>query len=327
MVSMGAANLTLTREQYLADPDVAGFVRFFREYLHTTKYAHSYFHYDSGKQWGCISLADAAAKYEWRIKEAFRRQLGLAANLRMPDDFHSNAIVLSTLQKQLREAYGNGDAAQLEKVGQEIFVWGGTLNSNPRRLAELNAQRGGLKAYLTFCYIAFGAGEALNLTVFRDRRLVSNAGFTKIYSLQFSDFIIYDSRVAAALSLFVLLYCAARGKSAVPASLSFPCMPPQTYQRKNGPPRQPLRRNASARSAAGCIWDFPSCNNSHERHIHANLKANWVLGSATADDPNPKQNQFIASYGLGALRALEAALFMIGYDLENAVLPQGFSWR
>jgi hypothetical protein len=324
---MGASHPSLTREQHLADPDVAGFLRFFREYMHTTKYAHSYFHYDSGKQWGCVSLSDAAAKYEWRIKEAFRRQLGLAGKSQMPDDFQSNAIVLSSLQKQLREAYCDGDAAQLEKVGQEIFVWGGTLNSNPGRLAGLNAQRGGLKAYLTFCYIAFGAGEALNLTVFRNRSLVSNAGFTKIYSLQFSDFVIYDSRVAAALSLFVLLYCAASGKSAVPASLSLPCMPPQTYQRKNGLPRQPLRRNASARSSAGCIWDFPSCNNSHERHIRANLKVNWMLGSAIAGDPDPKQNQFIASYGLGALRALEAALFMIGYDLENAVLPQGVSWR
>ena len=324
---MKASQLTLTRDKYLADPDVADFVRFFREHLHTAQFAHSYFHYDSGKQWSCVSLADAAAKYEWRVKEVFRGPLGLAGNSQMPDDYRSNAIVLSSLQKQLREAYCDGDAVRLEEVGQEIFVWGGTLKRNPGRLSALNAQRGGLKAYLTFCYIAFGAGAALNLPVFRNRGLVSNAGFTKIYSLHFSDFVIYDSRVAAALSLFVLLYCAATGKAGVPESLSFPCMPPQTYKRKSGAPRRPSRRNPSASDISGNEWKFPSCNNSHERHIRGNVRANWLLTSAIADDPNPGQNRFIAGYGLAALRAVEAALFMVGYDLENAALPHGVSWR
>ena len=34
-----------------------------------------------------------------------------------------------------------------------------------------------------------------------------NSGFTKIYSLYIDDFIIYDSRVGAALGFLVRCYC------------------------------------------------------------------------------------------------------------------------
>jgi len=323
---MKAKKPDLTRGKFLADPEVAEFTKFFRQYLHSKQFSHSYFHFDSGREWECSSLIDAASKYSWPVDQAFRGTLGLAKSVQMPDDFESNTNVLTNLQQRLREAYCEGDATALEEVGKEIFVWGGTLKDNPATLAALNQQPGGLKAYLTFCYISFGAGEALNSTVFEKRGLLCNAGFTKIYSLQFSAFVIYDSRVAAALSLFVMLYCAATGKASVPAGLSFPCMPARTYKRKKMPPRQPLRRSASASVSPGQKWMFPRCGNDHARHIDANLRANWLLSSAIADDPSPHRNQFSTSYGLAALRALEGALFMIGYDLENAVMPPGVGW-
>lgn len=40
-----------------------------------------------------------------------------------------------------------------------------------------------------------------------------NSGFTKLYSLIFDKFIMYDSRVAAALAFLVMRYEAATGRT------------------------------------------------------------------------------------------------------------------
>ena len=55
----------------------------------------------------------------------------------------------------------------------------------------------------------------------KDEIIIMNSGFTKIYSLYINDFIIYDSRVGAALCYLVKLYCIEQKQGGVPSSLKF----------------------------------------------------------------------------------------------------------
>lgn len=67
-----------------------------------------------------------------------------------------------------------------------------------------------------------GAKEILNIGTYctaSGLSLKMNSGFSKIYSLLVDDFIMYDSRVAAALCLLVRRFCEAKGLNEVPGSL------------------------------------------------------------------------------------------------------------
>ena len=55
----------------------------------------------------------------------------------------------------------------------------------------------------------------------KDEIIIMNSGFTKIYSLYINDFIIYDSRVGAALCYLVKLYCIEQKQGGVPSLLKF----------------------------------------------------------------------------------------------------------
>ena len=89
-----------------------------------------------------------------------------------------------------------------------------------------------------------------------------NSGFTKIYSLYINDFIIYDSRVGAALCYLVKLYCIEQKQGGVPSSLKF------AY----GDARNPeVNRNPNSD-----IYKFSKLDRG-KIHIECNLKANWLL--------------------------------------------------
>ena len=132
---------------------------------------------------------------------------------------------------------------------------------------------------------------------------------TKVYSLLVPNFIIYDSRVAAALAWLVTKWCKHVSKRSVPDLLAFPCMPAKDGDN----PRIRKSRNPSCGD-----WFFPRMNGNVRRHAQWNLRASWVLreclnlSSGTEFHKCPPPND---------LRALEAALFMLGYDLNQSSLP------
>jgi hypothetical protein len=123
---------------------------------------------------------------------------------------------------------------------------------------------------------------------------------TKIYSLLVDDFIIYDSRVGAALGLLVVRYCQAQNLSTIPPLLRFPWAPANETNTV-----APKNRNPSIGNL--CIGQIRRA----EEHVRWNLRASWLLRELVG-----KSQQF--SEQGNSLRALEAALFMIGYDLGNS---------
>ena len=126
--------------------------------------------------------------------------------------------------------------------------------------------------------------------------IFSNAGFTKIYSLLFDNWIIYDSRVATSLQFLVLLYLKKNNISEIPESLHF---------------ATPLSRGDKSGNYR-IIPRFKKILQNPWHHLGSNLKANYVLTQYLERNSNTKFK------GVDKLRQLEAALFVIGYDLGES---------
>ena len=124
-----------------------------------------------------------------------------------------------------------------------------------------------------------------------------NAGFTKIYSLLLDRFPIYDSRVAASLAYLVRLYSEEAGLARVPSALAFGI---------------PASRGSGNRDPSTPQLRFPRLWPAQPRkYADSNLRAAWLLGQVSRLGPFgdlPEDE---------ALRALEAALFMVGFAVPG----------
>ncbi len=250
------------------------------------------------------SIRDALVKYHWPI----RRYFGASPYFASGADFASNSALLADLQSRLRLATQKANETLALQICKDVQIWGGTDKAprgggNLQRLEEISAGNG-LVAYLTSLEKSLKTCDETGKFLER-RGFVSNAGFTKIYSLYFADFIIYDSRVAAVLGAFLAEW--ARNGNVVADSLRLMWMPPNEGQ---GISRPKLRNPSTTEITFQQATD-------RKAHFVSNVRANWILSSVAnrLDSPGiwPLHNR---------LRALEAALFMMGHDLAgNAGYP------
>lgn len=281
----------MKKSEYLALPHVRTFIDYMGTYLGERPLPHHFTFLKTGQSWACNSLADALAKYQWPIRKEF-------AHIDSGENFQANKRVLDSLASDLRQSLAAGDSAALADAAIAVMKWGGTEKGNSTRLRNLG-QDGTAVSYFQDAARVFGR-ESLDEAAVRSGRVYSNAGFTKIYSLLRDDFVIYDSRVAAALALLVIAYCQKAGLTQVPDGLAFRVMPA-----KEG-------ANARHRKLRQPAWQglaFAKVNNVHLAHARSNVMANWVLGEVL------QGVRFHAATQAEDLRALEAALFMVGYDL------------
>ena len=125
-----------------------------------------------------------------------------------------------------------------------------------------------------------------------------NAGWTKVYALMLDGLPIYDGRVGAAMGYLVQRYCVSARLCQVPTRLRF----------RWGAARGRHNRNPSTRSLR-----FPGLTATTPRTwAECNLGAAWILGEVC------REGRFGGLVTHRQLRALEAALFMIGYELPPA---------
>ncbi len=237
-------------------------------------------------------LPDALAKYDWRFTVAIPG----ASTVITGRTYAENVMMLGTLAAGLRGAIGSGIDSHVRDWSIAVMAWGGVTAHNA---AWLTANTSGLHAHVTAQRTMLSADDddliGLSTAITR-----FNAGMSKVYSLILDQFIIYDSRVAGAVASFVCEWCVT---SRIPDPLAFACLPAKENQKA----MRHKRRNP-------CSKIFPSVYSRPHLHAHWNLRASWVLaeslrlaglkapGNAFAMNANP-------------LRALEAALFMWGYDL------------
>lgn len=178
--------------------------------------------------------------------------------------------------------------------------WGGVLNKNREKIFNMGSD---ITRYLS------EARAILNPNTYNTdcdtENIIMNSGFTKIYSLIIDDFIIYDGRVGATLGLLVRKYCECNNLSSIPKELLFAYGNARVGKNENGLKN---RRNPSEKQ-----YRFPMLSNSSKKHIENNLRANWLLKEiiSKCDSKFKKLDENIQ------LRALEASLFMIGYDVVS----------
>lgn len=312
----------ICKDSYLSDKVVASFLEFLAEYISGRKsFSHKYYDRKLKQHWKCISVFDAYEKYSYPLVKEFRTVECSYSN------FKANSEALNGLKNKMRYAYkmlldqkdlaGKKHEEDLLKASQEVFIWGGVAGAKTRGknttpgnylwLEEKYPKGVGLvKAYMN-------ARETMtsnkpDLEKIGKSGVRSNAGFTKIYSLLFDDFIIYDSRVAAALGLFIAQYCMEKSINQIPDVLNFGWMPPKEAKTQ----KSPKLRNANFNGL-----EFDKAN-SEQRHASSNIRANWIFSKLFEDTTQLETNQFdVLKNKQEKIRALEAAFFMLGYDLGN----------
>lgn len=277
---------------YLNNEAVHDFVHWLAPRLNSDVFSQSYRNRRNKKIWSCHSIYDAFEQYEWRFPSC--ADFDITAG----HTFAENKLALAAFQAALREAVDQLDDALALKAARAVVSWGGVSNGN---ITWLNTHKEKLALLLMETRDILNSGDLQNLS--KDIRFT--AGMTKIYALLCDGLVIYDSRVAAALGWLVVTYCQEKGLSVVPELLRFPF--------------------ANAKEGINVSHPKNRCPNVNQLTFHRltsgasharwNVKASWLLAEVlrTAGSANP----FLAYSALPSeqLRALEAALFMIGYDL------------
>lgn len=254
---------------------------------------HRYTVARTGKDTVFRNLAAAFHSYHW----PFRENKGDLAR----HTFAENAAALGGISKRLRNALEAGDKDAVLVECLRVMYWGGVSNGNADWLRE-NVDN--LVGQLRETSMLLEGDDDHQFASLK-RPLRFNAGMTKVYSLLNDGFIIYDSRVAAALAWLVLVWAYESKLNSIPAELQFACM--SAKEGMNA--RIKKCRNPSAGN-----FTFVALNNHHERHAQWNMRANWLL-AAVLDQVQANTSPF--GSGADAPRKLESALFMWGYDLSQ----------
>ena len=278
----------MNRADYLADPHVQEFLRWLTPMVAGAgAFPHHWWSRRFG-DWSCESVFDAYERYSWPFSVTLPGETGPTRGR----TFAENLEVLSRLADLLGSSARGDDADLFLAASIAVVDWGG-VRGNRRRLQQLGAD-----ALHTITSSAEQLDPAAADTSNLDQVIDINAGFSKIYSLLLDGFPIYDSRVSAALSYLARLYCEDTGLQTVPSALAF-SLPAW---------RGDVRRDPSVGGLMfRRLWaGYP------KRYADSNLRAAWLLGEASHLAPIGRIP------GTGALRALESALFMIGYQVPGA---------
>lgn len=281
------------QQHYLKQPTVQAFIKWFATNLTSNTFKHCYLNRRTHTPWQCSSLLDAYHKYLWPHPALGSIPAGNTSG--------SSAAVLKALQTALREALTHPHCDAVACTASiDVMRWGGVSAGNVR---WLQTHCNGLAQTLDDTRTALNSGNYASGAL-ADPQLRFNAGMTKVYALLCDDFIIYDSRVAAALGWAVVKFCHAHQLTTVPSELSFPWAPAK---------EAPGNTHGKRRDPSEGTLHFPRLKPG-TMHAQWNLKASWLL-SATMRHPLARYSCFHTLPHNTALRGLEAALFMIGYEL------------
>ena len=150
-------------------------------------------------------------------------------------------------------------------------------------------------------------GDNPNVAVFgrNDGGPIMNSGWTKYYALALPSHIIYDARVGAGLGFLARRYLEklTHQPESVPEGLNF-----RWSTGRQGKGRK-LQNPSSTRYSFNRLSRNATGSQAWAR---VNLWANWLLSQARAEA------RAAWCDGPDGLRKVEAALFMLGYDLTRA---------
>ncbi|WP_144172786.1 hypothetical protein [Pseudomonas sp. Kh13] len=292
----------MTKTEFLIDPDTQAFMIWFESAVvgtRPTDFPHA----------GGVDrlLSDSFERYRWPIRRIDLVTPTGKESISARSSFHDNAILLGKLsmgiQDCLNEKPINHD--ELASWARAIMEWGGVFK-RPGNGTWLDNMSNKLHGYFERALPALISDDEQALKGVHDLR--SNAGTTKIHSMVLPNFVIYDSRVAAALAWLVQSWATSHNR-AVPQHLRFGCMPANT-QKKPRTPRTP--------DAVVFKYFSPAKHvSTHRKHAMWNRRANWIIEQmAKAPTVNATGARLPRTW---SGREIEAALFMMGEDLTHAI--------
>lgn len=290
----------LCKADYLSSSDVDGFITYLVGLLDgDLEFSHAY------------RVRDA------RLPEHHRARLNVDRRLQFcslesafnnywwaNSDYDENKQALERVQEIVRETIdvkGTERPDAVLNALREVLGWGAGYRRTKLYTANLKwaSDRADSLAERLRAGREAMVSDTPNLAVFDPRQegcARMNAGYTKYYALACEDVVIYDGRVGAALGLLARHFCKASKLPRVPHQLQF------GWGAQSG--KNPLNRNPSDSEFSfgrlpveGAIW------------AAWNIKANWVLSSAR------RRAQAKWCKGDDGLRRIEAALFVIGYEI------------
>ncbi|MCB9235795.1 MAG: hypothetical protein H6581_29375 [Bacteroidia bacterium] len=280
----------MKKQDYLENETVKSFIDWLipmisgeREFLHG---------YEKGRSktpWKCYSIQNAFENYNWRFSCTIPE-----LEKRSGHSFAESQEVLGIIEKGMKSAIENNNPQSLLKYSTAILEWGGVKRSNYPKLVAKGDE---IVQYYEDTIKRLNPETVDTEDDFGD--LWMNSGFTKIYSLLIDNFVIYDSRVGAALGLLVRKYLEEENISQIPEGLNFAYGNARPTKNDKGPLN---RRNPSSDK-----HKFPQLNNNPKTHIINNIHANWLI--------NELSKRSVFKNESHPMRALESALFMIGYSV------------
>ena len=282
---------------FLGDEDVACFIQWLADVISGKEVLR--FKHVGGNY--CF-LDDALAKYSWPFKKVeFKHPVsGEKFFLAAGSCFAENQDRLEEFSRNLRNCLdGGSDWNDLSGHMEAVMRWGGVYTrtknggGNAGWLDGFSGQPERLIDYLKRACNVLSRDNEDDLRSMPELR--SNSGLTKVYSLCLDNFVIYDSRVSGALAWLIKKWADGKYRK-VPEELEVSCM---------------RGRGNLIRSPDEEVFPYfvPSgLPSNHHRHAQWNLRASWLIESA------------IHLSGSGRTsREVEAALFMMGYDLSEAI--------
>lgn len=199
-----------------------------------------------------------------------------------------NDCFKTTYEKFLkwREKIHKVDDKELVDLCIEILGWGGVLPSNSKKVENATNLRARLSEIKKI-----NNSNIINLIQLNEQHISS--GFTKIYAVYDSSFIMYDGRVGSALCCFVKSFLQNRSETLIPLELRFG----YGLGRSKKYNRNPNNGN----------FKFPEITRNKKEHFISNIKLNWLLKSI-AEKGYPEAYCDINK----KMFAIQSALFSLG---------------
>ncbi|GHF02676.1 hypothetical protein [Thalassotalea profundi] len=271
----------MNKQQYLNTPEVAEFINFLANIISgDISLNHKYFDRKIRKNLEFKSLYCGFEQYHWNNSNYETNKLDINLLVEKFESSNSKHSFFQACTDTLYWGAGNTDKLKLFTSNKE---WLDNLDDVQENITEA-------LSLLTSNHVDvkdFG-------TKYR-----SNAGFTKIYAFIKPDaFIIYDSRVAAALAYLIILFCQQTQRVEIPEYLQI-----KLAKGQGNSNRLP--------EIAGTELKFKEWGSNHKAHAISNVWANWIITEAFNKANNVSCNKF------NNIREIEAALFMIGYDFPS----------
>ncbi len=286
----------MDRLHYLADPEVRRFVEYLRMLAIEGNGAALAIGRGSRRR-PVATLLDAQRAFRWRGRD-------FAEVSRQLEHFRLEMIdALGACQTTAAGCRRGLGQYELLYVCSKILEWANCRRGVLGYLTE-RAQADGLSGCLTRAASVID-GETDDTSVFADPSLRSDPQIARLYAVMNERTVAYNGRLAAAMGLLCRHHLAFGGSSTSPPSeLDFRLA-------SSRPRHDPSLRGQSLSGQP----PFRQCTDGTE-HARWNVRTNWIL-DAVAEDAG------LAALGetrRERLRALEAALFMLGDDVRSRLM-------